>query len=322
MEKVDYMTDHKCELCDREFDSKRGLSVHKSQKHDGEEEETKSTDQVSEPDSKESDQRSVSFSLRSVFVGIFLLGLTTGFVLGSLTMMMAGGIDIDTASAPNVDSGDQDTGSETTEQIFDETGVGTSEMSFEWEGGTVDLEGRAYAGSADADTVIVSYEDFSCPFCGRHNRETLPVLADEYINEGEVQYFYKHFRLANWGRDAAIASECVQMQDADSFWQFKHEMYQIQDDINQVNLDSEIEDIVESLDIDQSQFQTCYENEESWDRVQADVEEGEGFDYTVEGGRGFVTGTPSFVIYNRETGNHEAVVGAQPVSVFQSAIEQ
>jgi len=310
---------YECEECGEEFDSERGLHVHESQMHDENEEEkdTKEDLKLSKSRDEKSDSDTISLSTRSAIAGVFIVGLSIGFAAGLTAGVFAGELQ------PSEGNGDSDGSEDSLASVsIDEAGNGTSDMSFSWEGGEVDLEGTSYAGSPDADTVIVSYEDYACGYCGRHNRKTFPDLVENHINEGEVQYFYKHFRLAGWGRDAAIASECIQGQSAEEFWTFKQTLYENQRSINGANVDSEIKDIVSELDIDQEDFEVCYDNQKSQSKVQSDAEEGQGFNYTTEGGRKFVAATPSFLIYDRESGESEVIIGAQPYSAFKSAIEQ
>ena len=66
--------ENKCDICGRSFDSKRGLSVHKSQAHDGEEEEENEEMSIDNQTTK-----TVNLGLNHVLIGVLLLGLSVGF---------------------------------------------------------------------------------------------------------------------------------------------------------------------------------------------------------------------------------------------------
>lgn len=82
----------RCNICGKSFDSKRGLSVHQSQMHDGEEE-TEDTEvpepysgeedtEVPEPYADKESSDTISLSVRHVMIGVFILGLAVGFSTG------------------------------------------------------------------------------------------------------------------------------------------------------------------------------------------------------------------------------------------------
>src|SRR5450830_1341517 len=42
-------------------------------------------------------------------------------------------------------------------------------------------------GDPKAPVVLVEYSDLRCPFCGIYARETLPLLAREYVTSGKLR---------------------------------------------------------------------------------------------------------------------------------------
>lgn len=305
-----------CQECGKEFDTERGLNIHKAQKYKEEKEEKETSS------SEEAGVMNNIVLTPEKFGGLtFLTGLFLGMLLGGVFLGGIGSGQADVGLPSPGDNGeDSPSGGDTVD--IDNTGIGSEEMSFNWSGGTVALDGRAYAGSEDANTVIVSYEDFTCGFCGRHNRDTFPSLVENYVNEGEVQYFYKHFPvLGGWNRDGAVAAECAAEQSSDAFWSMKNYLYQNQDQINVGNIDSTVKDQASELGLDTEEFNSCYDNQETEDKVDADLNEGRNFNHTA-GGNSFVSATPSFIVYDKESGEAQTIVGAQPVQAFEDAIEQ
>lgn len=317
-----------CEECGKEFDSERGLHIHQAQKHENEEDEQTEDEQVNNTQEVErapkTNSDGISLSTEQFGGLTFMTGLFLGIILGGLLFgsSLTGNIGMNGAPSPSADQGNTDTNSEHETVDLDSTGIGTEEMSFTWSGGEVNLSGTAFAGNEDAETVIVSYEDFTCGYCGRHNRETFPTIAEDYINSGEVQYFYKHFPvLGGWNRDGSVAAECAADQNSEAFWDMKNYLYQNQNNINTGNVDSIVKDYASEIGLDTEEFNSCYDNQETMDKVDADLSEGRNFNHSA-GGSSFVSATPSFLVYDRETGEAEAVVGAQPVQAFREAIEQ
>lgn len=78
------------------------------------------------------------------------------------------------------------------------------------------LEDDPRFGQVDARLAIVEFSDFQCPFCTRHNKQTLPHIKDTYVKTGKVQYVMKDFPLAFHAKakEAAIAGHCAAQQNA------------------------------------------------------------------------------------------------------------
>jgi len=75
-------------------------------------------------------------------------------------------------------------------------------------------------GSPEAETVIVEFSDFECPFCSRVH-PTLERLVDE--SNGTIAWEYRHLPLPfhTNADEAAIASECVgRFAGNDAFWSY------------------------------------------------------------------------------------------------------
>ena len=252
----------------------------------------------------------ISLNMKQVALAAFSTGLIIGIILTGAIFISTNLVeDLDTDQTNQLDVNSYN------------AGIGTDEDNFEWTGGSVNLQERPYIGDSGADITIVSYEDFSCVWCARHNTErAMPQLLDNEIEDGEVQYFYKHFPRTEVGQEAAEASVCILNQGDEKFWQAKEYFFNNFQRISQGEFDSVLDEALEGLDLDQEEFDSCYQGE-SAEFVNADHSEAQNFDYELEDGRDFVSGTPSFIIYNHETNEAEAFAGAQPYEEFQEAIE-
>ena len=97
---------------------------------------------------------------------------------------------------------------------------------FEYQGQSAPVEGRLL-GNPDAPVRIVAYEDFSCSHCGDFNRDTKPLLDEEYVSQGVVSIEFRHLVLL--GPDslsAHAASECAAEQNL--FWPYHDVLFQRQ----------------------------------------------------------------------------------------------
>ena len=82
---------------------------------------------------------------------------------------------------------------------------------------SVQTAGAAGAfGSDTASVVIVEFTDYQCPYCGKHARETLPLIKKKYLQTGRVRYVVHDLPLQfhPLARYAAAAARCAGSQGA------------------------------------------------------------------------------------------------------------
>ena len=174
----------------------------------------------------------------------------------------------------------------------------------------VPLSDEPAKGSPDAPITIVEYSDYQCPFCLRHFQETMPQLQS-YIDAGQVRYLFKDFPIHNIHPQAQKAHEsarCASEQGGDeSYWQMHDLLFANQERwANNSNHVDIFKSFAAELALAQAEFDECLDSGRYAEAVNVEVDEG------VQLG---VRGTPSFFI------NGQPLVGAQPFSVFQQAIE-
>ena len=165
----------------------------------------------------------------------------------------------------------------------------------------VDIEGRPYLGPEDAPVTIVEFTDYECPFCGRHFRETLPQLFQEY--EGTIKYVVLNFpisRIHPFAQQAGEAAECA--YDQGKFWEYHDTLFQNQDALDVESLKRYAGDIGLNIDV----FSACLDSGATAQRVLDDVQDGLSYG---------VNATPYFFI------NGQVLVGAQPFNSFQTLID-
>lgn len=158
-------------------------------------------------------------------------------------------------------------------------------------------------GPENAAVTIVEFSDFECPFCGRYTAQTYPLLREKYGDR--VRYVFKHYPIAGLHPDAeraGMAAECAHEQGR--FWEYHDALFANQSDLSQAALLGYARQ-VEMPDMDQ--FTACLTTQKYAATVEADLQLGV---------RLGVTGTPTFFI------NGLPLVGAQPYSTFEAAIQQ
>lgn len=165
-------------------------------------------------------------------------------------------------------------------------------------------------GLPDAPITIVEYSDFQCPFCLRHFQQTLPQLQS-YIDAGQVRYVFKDFPIHSIHPQAQKAHESArcarELGDDEAFWTM-HDLLFINQEQWANNADhvALFKSLAGEMELPQDEFDECLDSGRYADAVNAELDEG------VQLG---VRGTPSFFI------NGQPLVGAQPFSVFEQAIE-
>ena len=80
-------------------------------------------------------------------------------------------------------------------------------------------QGSPYIGNLSAPISIVDFSDFQCPNCGRHVKNTEPILNEKYVQTGKASLVYKYFPVVGFdSMNPALAGQCSHEQG--KFWQF------------------------------------------------------------------------------------------------------
>ncbi len=168
-------------------------------------------------------------------------------------------------------------------------------------------------GNKSAKVTIVEFADFQCPFCKKYFDETFAQIKSKYIETGKVKYVYRHYPLPFHvnAQVAAVAAECANQQG--KFWEYHDVLFKNgQADgtgLDKASLEKYASDMGlnnGTLGFGKNKFNQCVDGNATLSIVQAD---------NTEGSKDGVSGTPSFFI------NGQLLVGAQPYSAFEQAIE-
>lgn len=131
-------------------------------------------------------------------------------------------------------------------------------------------------GNISAPVKLIDYSDLECPFCKRHHN-TLGVLAERY-NDSDFAWVYRHLPLSFHvqAMPQSIASECVaDLAGDEAFWYFIGRIYEVTTSNDGLDMDLIPQFATEAGVTDMEAFNTCYEEEYTRDRVEADIADAE-----------------------------------------------
>ena len=170
-------------------------------------------------------------------------------------------------------------------------------------------------GSQDAVITIIEFSDFQCPFCARFHIETLPIIMDEYINEGKVKLVFRDFPIQSIHPNAvpaSIAAECANEQE--KFKEMHDILFERQNEWNNqetINAMELFNQYAREMELKQEQFESCLTSAKYVEEIQKDLNDGRTYG---------ITGTPGFFIGNDKIGFIE-LKGAQPFENFKKVID-
>lgn len=180
----------------------------------------------------------------------------------------------------------------------------------------VSIDDDPMKGDPNAPITIIEFSDYECPFCERFYANTLPLIEENYINTGKVNFVYRDFPIQSIHRNAAsaaIAAECA--DDQEMFWPFHDMIFENKDTwaaLEGVNLINEFEEYAIILQLNTEEFNTCLESQKYLDEVRKDLQDGQNYG---------ITGTPGFFIGNDNSG-YIKVSGAQPYQNFEKILDE
>ena len=170
-------------------------------------------------------------------------------------------------------------------------------------------------GNPDAPITIIEFSDFQCPFCARFFTQTLPLIYEEYIDQGKVKLVFRDYPIQSIHPNAvpaSVASECANEQG-----KFK-EMHDIlfgnqnewskQETVDALSLFSQY---ATEIQLEQETFDSCLTSGKYIDEIQKDLVDGQNYG---------VSGTPGFFVGNDQIG-YVQIKGAQPFDVFKKVID-
>lgn len=161
---------------------------------------------------------------------------------------------------------------------------------------------------------MLEFSDFQCPFCGRYVRDTYPKISSDYVDSGKVKYAFKHYPIESihpLAKNAALAAVCSDAQG--KFWEMHDRLFADQSAIDLPTLLT----LARPIGLNDTKYRSCLTGQEGNSTLATDKADSLKAEFS---------GTPAFLIgrVGADGVLHATrrVVGAQPFSVFQRALDE
>jgi len=172
----------------------------------------------------------------------------------------------------------------------------------------------AVLGSKSAKVTMVEFSDFQCPFCVKFFKETYGQIKSKYIDTGKVKLVFRHYPLPfhQNAQKAAEAAECANRQG--KFFEYHDLLFENSQSDGSGLAIADLKKYADQLGLNKGtlgfgkdKFNQCLDKGEAAETVKKDVSDAQSAG---------ISGTPSFFV------NGKKIVGAQPFSSFEQAIEE
>ena len=201
---------------------------------------------------------------------------------------------------------------ENTEEVENNSEESAPEFGSEWTLSAEDIEKLkvnwlAY-GPENAKITILEFADASCGYCKRQiwQDQTVDAVMAQYPND--VNVIFKNFPIFN--ETAAQAMACSEdYLSPENYHQYVIAVFQAED---ATSVDS-LANLAAEYWADATTIANCVNNGDKANEVTNTMSEWQSFG---------ITGTPSSVIINNESGEFSLVPGAYPVETFVEAIQK
>ncbi len=169
-------------------------------------------------------------------------------------------------------------------------------------------------GRVDAPVTLVEYSDFTCGWCVRFYKDTLPRLQAKYIDTGKVRFLYRDYPRADEGVgvEAAVAARCAGAQGR--YWLMHDRLFN-----DGGRLDSRsFKAYAKVLGLDQAAFAKCFDERQYLELIFKDRQEANRWGFH---------GTPGFILMRTvglptEKNPAIAIPGALPFEEFVKEIDR
>lgn len=178
----------------------------------------------------------------------------------------------------------------------------------------ISLAGAKIRGSASAKVMLVEFSDYQCPFCGRHYRETMPLLEREYIASGKIRYAFLDFPIESLHREAVKAHEAANCAaDQNRYWPMHNRLFENPRPLGPDQLRAH----ASAVGLDMGPFRQCLDSGKHAETVQRSIAAA-----TAAG----ANGTPAFFLGVVDPGGQSLrasrfISGAQPFARFKQEID-
>lgn len=178
-----------------------------------------------------------------------------------------------------------------------------------------DLDQEHVLGSRNATVSMIEYSDFECPFCKRFH-ETPQQVLEQF--DGQVNLVYRSMPLAFHGKAAVLearAGECAaRLGGNDVFWNYSNDLFKHSQSNGKGLGDGQtIYTLASKYDLNKNTFKACLDDPAIQKIIDHHLKTAQSMG---------ITGTPTTIVRNNQTGETRVVVGARPADQLKAAIEE
>jgi len=178
-------------------------------------------------------------------------------------------------------------------------------------GDTINISGIPTRGSTSAALALVEFSDYECPFCSRHALSVGIQLEEEYVKTGKMRVAFVNNPLPIHPNARIFARAAICAGEQNRYWEM-HDMLFAEKPLGMDNVKA----FSKKLKLGEPKFDACVNNSSEAD---SEIEKGIGLARAFQ-----LTGTPAFAVGRLDSKGEvkidKFILGAQPVSVFESVI--
>lgn len=178
----------------------------------------------------------------------------------------------------------------------------------------IDVTGRPTRGAKNAKVVVVSFDDFECPYCSRMHQALFPEILKEYGDR--VTFIYKDYPLSEihpWAIHAAVDANCLAAQNGDAYWDFADYIHANKPEVDKERTPEARFDAIDKIatlqgqkhNLDTTKLQSCIKAQND-QAVKASMKEGDDIG---------VNATPTLFI------NGQRIDGLVPLSEIRATLD-
>ncbi len=178
----------------------------------------------------------------------------------------------------------------------------------------IDVTGRPTRGAKNAKVVVVSFDDFECPYCSRMHQALFPEILKEYGDR--VTFIYKDYPLSEihpWAIHAAVDANCLAAQNGDAYWDFADYIHANKPEMDKERTPEARFDAIDKIatlqgqkhNLDTTKLQSCIKAQND-QAVKASMKEGDDIG---------VNATPTLFI------NGQRIDGLVPLSEIRATLD-
>jgi protein-disulfide isomerase len=154
------------------------------------------------------------------------------------------------------------------------------------------LDQQPMMGDESAPVTVVKFGDYQCGHCKTWDAEVKPQLKQEYIESGEVKFYYINFPvIGENSRVAARAGEYVLENDAENYWAFHDTLYGVPTGLTPSTI---ISVATETTNITETEIEEGLNSQNTLNELQTDRRVGNG---------NGVSATPTIFVNGERVGN-------------------